>query len=122
MGAQNVKLLFNVVPEAAAYLAGRELESIVKTTIFNCRPDGLCVSGATAGVAVDPEMLRRAKAAAGHTLVFANTGCRIDTIGTLLRIADGAVVGTAFKADGKFENAVDRRRVAQFMEKVKSVR
>ncbi|HWP80854.1 MAG TPA: BtpA/SgcQ family protein [Candidatus Acidoferrum sp.] len=122
VGAQHVKLLFNVVPEAAAYLADRELESIVKTTVFNCRPDGLCVSGATAGVAVDPALLRRAKAAAGDTLVFANTGCRIDTIEALLGIADGAVVGTAFKFDGKFENAVDRRRVAEFMEKVRSVR
>lgn len=122
VGAQKVKLLFNVLPEAASYLADRELESIVKTTIFNCRPDGLCVSGATAGVAVDPEMLRKAKAAAGETLVFANTGCRIDTIEALLRIADGAVVGTAFKVDGKFENGVDRRRVEEFMEKVKSVR
>lgn len=122
VGAGHVKLLFNVLPEAASYLADRALESIVKTTIFNCRPDGLCVSGATAGVAVDPEMLRRAKAAAGETLVFANTGCRIDTIEALLRIADGAVVGTAFKVGGKFENAVDRRRVEEFMEKVKSVR
>ncbi|HWQ51675.1 MAG TPA: BtpA/SgcQ family protein [Terriglobales bacterium] len=122
VGAQHVKLLFNVVPEAAAYLADRELESIVKTTIFNCRPDGLCVSGATAGVAVDPALLRRAKAASGDTPVFANTGCRIDTIEALLGIADGAVVGTAFKFDGKFENAVDSRRVAEFMEKVRSVR
>jgi len=122
VGAGHVKLLFNVVPEAAAYLADRELESIVKTTIFNCRPDGLCVSGATAGTAVDPEILRRAKAAAGDTLVFANTGCRVDTIESLLYVADGAVVGTAFKYDGKFENCVDSRRVAEFMEKAKSVR
>jgi membrane complex biogenesis BtpA family protein len=122
VGAGHVKLLFNVVPEAAAYLADRELESVVKTTIFNCRPDGLCVSGATAGAAVNPEILRRAKAAAGDTLVFANTGCRVDTIEALLRTADGAVVGTAFKFDGKFENAVDSRRVAEFMGKVKSVR
>jgi membrane complex biogenesis BtpA family protein len=122
VGAQKVKLLFNVVPEAAAYLAGRELESIVKTTIFNCRPDGLCVSGATAGVAVDRMLLHRAKAAAGETPVFANTGCRVDTIEALLRVDDGAVVGTAFKFEGKFENAVDSRRVSEFMDKVKSVR
>jgi membrane complex biogenesis BtpA family protein len=122
IGAENVKLLFNIVPEAAKYLADREIESIAKTTVFNCRPDALCVSGATAGSATDPEILRRAKSAAGDTPVLANTGCRVDTIEKLLSIADGAVVGTTFKYDGKFENQTDVKRVREFMDKVKSFR
>lgn len=122
IGAENVKLLFNIVPEAAKYLADREIESIAKTTVFNCRPDALCVSGATAGSATDPEVLRRAKSAAGDTVVLANTGCRVNTIENLLSIADGAVVGTTFKYDGKFENQTDAKRVREFMDKVKSFR
>ena len=122
IGAENVKLLFNIVPEAAKYLADREIESIAKTTVFNCRPDALCVSGATAGSATDPEILRRAKSAAGDTVVLANTGCRVNTIENLLNIADGAVVGTTFKYDGKFENQTDVKRVREFMDKVKSFR
>lgn len=122
IGAENVKLLFNIVPEAAKYLADREIESIAKTTVFNCRPDALCVSGATAGSATDPEILRRAKSAAGDTVVLANTGCRVNTIENLLNIADGAVVGTTFKYDGKFENQTDVNRVREFMDKVKSFR
>lgn len=122
IGAEKVKLLFNIVPEAAKYLADREIESIARTTVFNCRPDALCVSGATAGSATDPEILRRAKSAAGDTVVFANTGCRVETIENLLSIADGAVVGTTFKYDGKFENQVDVNRVKTFMDKVKSFR
>jgi len=39
-----------------------------------------------------------------------------------LSIADGAVVGTTFKFDGKFENHVDEERVANFMQKVNSFR
>ena len=122
IGAENVKLLFNIVPEAAKYLADRDIESIAKTTVFNCRPDALCVSGATAGSETNPEVLRKAKSAAGDTVVLANTGCRVDTIESLLSIADGAVVGTTFKYDGKFENQTDVRRVKQFMDKVKTVR
>ena len=41
IGAENVKLLFNIVPEAAAYLAPRTPASIAKSTVFNCRPDAL---------------------------------------------------------------------------------
>ena len=57
IGAEDVRLLFNIVPEAARYLTDRSIESIAKTTVFNCRPDVLCVSGATAGSATDPEVL-----------------------------------------------------------------
>ncbi|MEA5050292.1 MAG: BtpA/SgcQ family protein [Oscillospiraceae bacterium] len=122
IGAERVKLLFNIFPEAAKYLADRPVESVAKTTIFNCRPDALCVSGATAGAATDPEILRKAKSAAGDTVVLVNTGCRIDSIEMLLGIADGAVVGTTFKYDGKFENQVDVKRVKAFMDKVKAFR
>ena len=122
IGADNVKLLFNIVPEAAAYLADRDVASIAKTTVFNCRPDALCVSGATAGSATNPETLRAAKGAAGDTPVFANTGCRKETIEMLLEIADGAVVATTFKKDGVFENLTDVNRVKEFMGVVRDFR
>lgn len=122
IGAEKVKLLFNIVPEAAKYLADRDIASIAKTTVFNCKPDALCVSGATAGSATNPEILKKAKEAVGDTVVFANTGCKPNTIESLLKIADGAVVGTTFKIDGKFENAVDCQRVKDFMGIVKNFR
>ncbi len=122
IGAEDVKLLFNIVPEAAMYLTDRTVESIASTTVFNCRPDALCVSGATAGSATNPETLKRAKSAVGDTPVFANTGCKPSTIENLLSIADGAVVGTTFKFDGKFENLTDESRVKEFMDIVKTFR
>jgi len=122
MDASDVRMIYNIVPEAASYVAGRDIESITKTTVFNCRPDVLAVSGATAGAATDPEILRRAKSAAGDTPVFANTGVRVETVEMLLGIADGAVVGTAFKKDGRFENAADAARVTEFMAEVRRIR
>ena len=76
----------------------------------------------TAGSATDPAVLRRVKETVGDVVVLANTGCRRDTIEGLLNIADGAVVGTTFKYDGKFENQVDKARVRDFMEKVRDCR
>ena len=122
IGAENVKLLFNIVPEAAKYLSKRDIQQIAKTTVFNCRPDALCVSGLTAGSETDSEILKQVKDVAVNTPVFANTGCRLNNIENQLSIADGAVVGTTFKKDGRFENEVDEVRVKEFMDVVKSFR
>ncbi|MDF2679415.1 MAG: photosystem assembly BtpA [Brevibacillus sp.] len=122
IGAENVKLLFNIVPEAAKYLADRDIENVAKSTVFNNRPDALCVSGLTAGTETDSQILKRVKEAVPETVVLANTGVRMQNLEQQLSIADGAVVGTTFKLDGKFENHVDQERVRAFMEKVKAFR
>ncbi|GBF74863.1 sgc region protein SgcQ [Paenibacillus sp. 598K] len=122
LGASNVKLLFNIVPEAAQYLAHRDIESIARSTVFNNRPDALCVSGLIAGAETDTQLLKRVKDTVPQTVVLANTGMRLDNVETQLSVADGAVVGTTFKKDGVFENAVDEKRVKAFMDKVKGFR
>lgn len=122
IGAENVKLLFNIVPEASAYMAPRKPAEIAKSTVFNCHPDALCVSGQTAGSATDSSVLAEVKNAVPETVIFANTGCRKETIESQLSIADGAVVATTFKYDGIFENMVDEKRVADFMKVVKKFR
>ena len=122
LGLKDVKLLWNIVPEAAKYLADQPIEQIAKTTVFNNRPDVICVSGITAGAATDTDVLARVKNAIPNTAVFANTGCKVHTIEKILAIADGAVVGTTFKKDGLFDNHVELDRVKEFMDKVNEVR
>ncbi len=120
--AGNVKLIFNILPEAAKYLADRDIVEIAKSTVFNCKADALCVSGLTAGSETNSQILKRVKDAVPDTVVLANTGCRPDTIEAQLSVADGAVVGTTFKVEGKFENGVDEKRVREFMSIVKKFR
>lgn len=114
----DVKMLYNIVPEAASYLGNRNIVDIAKSTVFNCRADALCVSGLTAGVEADAQIISKVKEVVPDTVVFANTGCRPDNIARQLTVADGAVVGTTFKVDGKFENFVDEARVRAFMDEV----
>ena len=118
----DLKLFYNIVPEAAKYLADRDIAEIAKTTVFNNRPDALCVSGLTAGTETDTQILFRVKEKVPDTAVFCNTGCRINNIERQLQYADGAVVGTTFKVDGKFENLVDEKNVKSFMDVVRSIR
>lgn len=115
IGADHVKLLFNIVPESAKYLAERDLESLARSTVFATRPDALCVSGLTAGAPTDTQALSIVKSAAANVPVIVNTGVREHNIADQLAVADGAIVGTYFKKDGVFENEVDVARVREMV-------
>ncbi len=118
----HVRLLFNIVPEAAAYMAQRDVADIARSTVFNARPDALCVSGLTAGSSTSVDALRKVKAAVPGTVVLANTGVRLENVEEQLAVADGAVVGSTFKVGGDTWNPVDPARVAAFMTRVREIR
>lgn len=122
VGAADVKLLFNIVPESATYLAHRDIEDVTKTTVFASLPDALCVSGLTAGSSTDRQILTKVKSAAGDVPVLVNTGVRAENATEQLSIADGAIVGTFFKKNGVFENEADESRVKELMSVVKAMR
>ena len=122
IGASDVKLLFNIVPESATYLAHRDIDDVTKTTVFATLPDALCVSGLTAGASTDSQILTRVKASAGDVPVIVNTGVRSENAAEQLGIADAAVVGTFFKKDGVFENEADETRVKELMGVVRTLR
>jgi len=119
---QHVRLLFNIMPESAVYLAERDIADIARSTVFNAQPDGLCVSGLTAGVETSIEALSRVKEAVPDTPIFANTGVQLSNVEQQLAIADGTITGTTFKRDGHVWNEVDVNRVRAFMDKVKEIR
>lgn len=122
IGAQHIRLFFNIVPEAAAYLGNRPVTDIARSTVFNNRPDALCVSGLTAGAETSAQTLKLVKDVVPDTPVFANTGVRLDNVEEQLQVADGAVIGTTFKQDGNTWNAIDLQRVRTLMNKVKELR
>ncbi len=122
LGGGAIKLFYNIVPEAAAYLGARHVTEIARSTVFNCRPDALCVSGLVAGAETSLAVLQQVKQAVPEIPVFANTGVRLENVEQQLKIADGAIVGTAFKREGYIWNEVDVGRVRVFMEKVRELR
>jgi membrane complex biogenesis BtpA family protein len=121
LGGEGIKLLFNIVPEAAAYLAERSLSDIARSTVFNTKPDALCVSGVIAGVETSISTLKQVKEAVPDTIVFANTGVNVENVEEQLAVADGAIVGTTFKRDGYIWNDVDKSRVSEFMHKIRKI-
>lgn len=122
LGLDNLKMLYFLNPESDVNLDNRELPDIAKSLFFKSAPDAFCISGIGSGQDVDNDVLASVKKAVPDTLVFANTGCNVDTIAGKLAVCDAAVVATTFKFDGYLYNAVDIARVKAFMSKVKEFR
>jgi membrane complex biogenesis BtpA family protein len=121
-GRTDLKLLFNINAEFASPVGTRTIGQRAKSAVFASLADVVLVSGPMTGEAVELSNLKEAREAVPSTPVFANTGVNLDNVDRILKIADGAIVGTHFKIDGNTWNNVDPARVKRFMDKVGTLR
>lgn len=75
--------------------------------------DGVVVTGARTGVPPNPEELARVKACTQLPVVI-GSGMTPENL-EIYRQADGFIVGSAFRKDGKFLEELDRARLDRFM-------
>jgi membrane complex biogenesis BtpA family protein len=137
IGANHVKLLFNINMEVAA---GRDLAYLARNAPSYYQADALSVSylgepesqkdaeeattakagGHTPHLSVRVSDLLLVKRMAGIP-VFVNVGSRADNVAEQLAVADGVIVGTALKVDAITWNRVDPQRVKAYMQVVNTV-
>jgi membrane complex biogenesis BtpA family protein len=111
----------------AARLAGeRSIAEELSDLVDRGHADAVIVSGEATGESVDTDTLQEAAAACsdhGFSIpVLVGSGVTVDSVGELLAIADGAIVGTALKEGGQTTNPVSVDRVEQLMAAVERVR
>jgi predicted TIM-barrel enzyme len=73
------------------------------------------------GSAPELEKVKEARKLATRPILV-GSGATLENIAEFLKYADGAIVGTYFKAGGIAENPVDLDRVKRFMDVVRKVR
>ena len=124
IGAEHVRLMFNINAEFAAQLAPRPIAEVAKSIAFSSSPDAILVSGAiTSQAASSSHLVEVVEAVAGTGIpVLVNTGLKAANAAELLAHADGAIVGSSLKVDGVTWNRVDRERVRALMDVVAMVR
>ncbi len=123
IGANHVRVFYNVTPEFASPLGSRTVGQRARSAVASSLADAILVSGAMAGAEPGIDALREAKeAVADLAPVLLNTGARADNIARYLEVADGVIVGSSLKVDGYTWNPVDPERVRVFMDKVRAVR
>jgi membrane complex biogenesis BtpA family protein len=123
IGAANIRVFYNVVPEFSSPLGSRTVEQRTRSAVVSSLADGILVSGAMAGDVPDLTLLKQAKAGAANEVpVFLNTGASVDNIFNFLEVADGVIVGSSLKKDGHTWNPVEPKRVDAFMKEVQRAR
>jgi membrane complex biogenesis BtpA family protein len=122
IGADNIKVLFNIEPEFCSALGNRSLALRAKSAVVSSLADAILVSGPMAGAEPKLTAIEEVKFAVPDTPVFLNTGAKAENITEFLKTADGVIVGSSLKIDGHTWNPVDPARVKKFMDLVKKIR
>jgi membrane complex biogenesis BtpA family protein len=120
IGAGNVQVWADVKKKHSAHAITADV-SLGETaeTIEFMEADVVIVTGSTTGRPPKPEDVREAKANC-HLPVMLGSGLTDQNISEFYNEADGFIVGTSFKVDGRWSNTVDPARVERFMKVVRN--
>jgi len=105
--AARVAILADVHVKHATPIHPADIARAAKDCAYRGLADGLVVTGAATGEAVDADHLRRVRQAVPDRRLFVGSGATADTVGELLRLADGVIVGTGLKRGSDPANPVD---------------
>jgi membrane complex biogenesis BtpA family protein len=123
IGADHIKVFYNVTPEFTSFLGTRSVGERSKSAVVSSLADAILVSGMTAGMEPELDTLKEVKDAVGDMApVLLNTGGKVENIHKYLTVADGVIVGSSLKVDGYTWNPVDENRVREFMATVIEMR
>jgi uncharacterized protein len=112
----DVKILADVLVKHARPLSSPNLTVAVKDTIERGLADAVILSGWATGSPPNQEDLELACSAANDTPVFIGSGANWENVATLLQAANGVIVSSSLKRQGRIEQPIDPIRVSQFVE------
>jgi len=116
----DVKIFADVDVKHSAPLAIRKLEDEVADIVSRGCADAIIVTGSATGNATAIQDLETVKQAARQAPVIAGSGVDPVNVKSILEVADGLIVGTAFKRGRITTNPVDGDQVRTFMEAVRN--
>ncbi len=110
--ASGAQIFADVHVKHAVPLGDWSLEDAANDTLERGLADALIVSGVGTGKAADLDDVKRVRAACPRAKILLGSGVNVANVKEFLQIADGVIVGSSLKRDGKLSNPVDARRVA----------
>lgn len=110
--APGAEIFADVHVKHAVPLGDWTIEDSAHDTVERGLADALIVSGVGTGQAADIADVERVRRACPGAKLLLGSGVNAANVQTYLRFADGVIVGSSLKRDGKLANPVDPKRVA----------
>jgi predicted TIM-barrel enzyme len=111
---------FHVKNGSHYILSDRSLEEQAHD-VETCGGDAVIVTGLKTGSAPTAEDINQIKKTVSVPVLI-GSGLSSTNLDSLFPLSDGAIVGSSFKEEGKWQNSVDGKRASNFMQKVRSIR
>lgn len=111
----SIQLFADVQGKHAVPLVPVELEQEVRDAAYRGLADALVVSGPATGEATPLADVKRVRVAVPDRPILVGSGATPETIREILALADGVIVGTFLKRDGRLSNPVDPARVERLV-------
>lgn len=120
--APGAQIFADVHVKHAVPLGDWSLEDAAHDTLERGLADALIVSGVGTGKAADLDDVKRVRAACPRAKILLGSGVNVANVRNFLQIADGAIVGSSLKRDGKLSHPVDVRRVTALAKAMVDIR
>jgi membrane complex biogenesis BtpA family protein len=121
LDVDSLGIFMNVTPEFASPIGTRTPAQTALSTVVSSLADAILISGPMAGAEPTVATLGEVREAVPADVpVLLNTGAKSETIADFLKIADGCIVGSDLKVDGKTWNIVDPERAKRFVARARS--
>lgn len=112
--AKNILIFADVAVKHASPLGKRNIELETHDLTERGLADAIIVSGNLTGALTDVDELKLVKQST-HLPILIGSGTTPNNLNSLYTDADGFIVGSYFKKDGKASNFIEEKRVQEFM-------
>jgi membrane complex biogenesis BtpA family protein len=120
--APGAQIFADVHVKHAVPLGDWSLEDAANDTLERGLADALIVSGVGTGKAADLDDVQRVRAACPEAKILLGSGVNLANVNSFLALANGVIVGSSLKRDGKLANPVDAKRVTALAKAVEKIR
>jgi membrane complex biogenesis BtpA family protein len=112
----DVAIFADVQGKHTVPLAPVELEQEARDLVHRALADALVVTGRATGEAAALDDVKRVRGAVGAVPLLVGSGVTPETVGEILSLADGVIVGTSLKKNGDVNQPVDPVRVRRLVD------
>jgi membrane complex biogenesis BtpA family protein len=108
----STQIFADVHVKHAVPLGNSTIEDAARDTVERGMVNALIVSGAGTGLEANLADVERVRRTCPAAKVLLGSGVRLENVRDFLPVADGFIVGSSLKLNGRLSNPVDARRVA----------